>query len=349
MSLQRFPGFVDVHTHLREPGATHKEDFYTGSRAAIAGGFTFIIDMPNNPRATISKERLEEKISLSNQKALCEIGFHFGTNGKNIEEFTYAIASPKVFGLKVYCNHTTGEMLIEDSVLLEEVFSMWQSNKPILVHAEGDRLNIALKLAEKHKRRLHVCHISQASEVELVRRAKLSGMSITAGATPHHLFFYEILNHEKLGNYGIVKPPIKTKEDGEALWQGMKDGTIDIIETDHAPHTREEKEKDPPAYGVPGLETALGLMFKAVKDGRIQESDVVKFLYTNPKKIFNISDQPGTYVELDSQKKYIVGASGYETKCGWSPFEGMTLYGKPETVVFRGKKVLEHGKIVIEK
>lgn len=350
MSLQRIPGLIDIHVHLREPGATHKEDFHTGSRAAIAGGFTFIIDMPNNPLPTITKERLGEKVTLSKEKAICDIGFHFGTNGKNLEEFAYAIESPNVFGLKVYCNHTTGEMLIEDLEILQNVFSAWNSIKPILVHAEGEQMITALALAKKYNRRIHVCHISQKSEVELVRQAKKEGQQVTAGVTPHHLYFTkEALNAFAVKGYAMMKPPLGEDSDKEALWEGLKDGTIDIVETDHAPHTKEEKNPQGDAklsYGVPGLETALGLMYKGVKDGRIKSDDVIKFLYTNPKKIFNIADQSDTYVELDPDLEYIVEENGYESKCDWSPFEGMTLYGKPQTVVIRGEKILENGKIL---
>ncbi len=345
MSLTRFPGFIDIHVHLREPGATHKEDFYTGSRAAVAGGFTYILDMPNNPEPTISKIRLEEKIELS-KKAICDIGFHFGTDGKNMDEFEQAWENPNVFGLKIYCNHTTGDMLIEDHELLGNVFKAWNSLKPILVHAEGKELITVLQFADKYKRRLHVCHVSQGIEVDMIRLAKMRGQKVTAGVTPHHLFFYDIPNYEKLGNYAVVKPAIKTREDQAALWNGIKDGTIDIVETDHAPHTREEKEKENPAFGMPGLETALGLMFLAVKEERITADDVIRLLYTAPKIIFNIPMQDDTYVELDIEKEYIVGVNGYETKCGWSIFEGMTLYGKIETVVINGKKILEGGNIL---
>ena len=133
---KRLPGLIDVHVHLREPGATHKEDFYTGSRAAVKGGVTFMIDMPNNLTPTISIERLDEKVALS-KKALIDIGFHFGTNGKNLEELPKAAARPEVYGLKIYCNHTTGEMLIEDQDALDAIFQAWPVGKPILVHAEG--------------------------------------------------------------------------------------------------------------------------------------------------------------------------------------------------------------------
>ncbi|MDQ5954541.1 MAG: Amidohydro-rel protein [Patescibacteria group bacterium] len=338
MSLIKIPGLIDVHVHLREPGATLKEDFYTGSRAAIAGGFTFIIDMPNNPTPTITLERLEEKVELA-KKAICDIGFHFGTNGKNIEEFEKVKNNPHVFGLKIYCNHTTGEMLIEDLELIEKVFAGWDSNKPILVHAEGEQLKTALMMAEKYNRVLHVCHISQKSEVELVREAKKNLQKVTAGVCPHHLYFIKdaVL---KMKGYAMMKPPLGSQQDIDALWTGLNDGTIDIVETDHAPHTREEKESEKPPFGVPGLETALGLMYKAVYDGKIQEEDVIKFLYTNPKKIFNIPEQVDTYIELDPTVPYIVGENGYETKCGWSPFEGMELYGKVQKVFLRGKEIL---------
>ncbi|MBP9715105.1 MAG: amidohydrolase family protein [Candidatus Pacebacteria bacterium] len=338
MSLIKIPGLIDAHVHLREPGATHKEDFYTGSRAAIAGGFTFIIDMPNNPTPTITLERLEEKVELA-KKAICDVGFHFGTNGKNIEEFEKVKDNPHVFGLKIYCNHTTGEMLIEDLDLIGKVFAGWDSDKPILVHAEGEQLKTALMMAKKYERVLHVCHITQASEVELVREAKKNLQKVTAGVCPHHLYLTKEIV-EKIKGYAMMKPPLGTQEDIDALWKGLNDGTIDIVETDHAPHTREEKESEKPPFGVPGLETALGLMYKAVHDGKIQEEDVVKFLYTNPKKIFNIPDQVDTYIELDPMVLYIVGENGYETKCRWSPFEGMELYGKVQKVFIRGKEVL---------
>lgn len=345
MSLQQLPGFIDVHVHLREPGATHKEDFYTGSRAAVKGGFTFIIDMPNNPTPTITKERLEEKQMLSKSKALCDIGFHFGTNGKNTDQFALASADPDVYGLKLYCNHTTGEMLIDDLALLEQVFADWKSTKPILVHAEGVQLAAAIALAHLYGQRLHVCHISQAIEVELVRLAKAKGQPVTAGVCPHHLYMTGEAR-DRMKGYATMKPPLGTDADKTALWAGLNDGTIDIVETDHAPHTKEEKEKDPPAFGVPGLETAVGLMYKAEKDGVIKKGDTVKFLYTNPKQIFAIPDQPDTYIEIDPDAEYVIGADGYESKCGWSPFDGWKVNGRVETVVIRGKQIVSGGKVI---
>jgi carbamoyl-phosphate synthase/aspartate carbamoyltransferase/dihydroorotase len=344
MALNKFPGLIDIHVHLREPGATQKEDFLTGSRAAIAGGFTFIIDMPNNPIPTFSIEALEDKIKLS-KKAVCDIGFHFGTNGKNLDEFKKAYLHPKVFGLKVYLNHTTGDFLIDDPKILNDIFKAWNSNKPILVHAEGKKIKECIILAKKYNRRLHICHISQKEEIEMVKKAKKEKLKITAGVTPHHLFLID--EHiEKIGPFTMMKPPLGTKKNQDALWQGILGRTIDLIESDHAPHTKKEKLADKPSFGVPGLETTLGLLFKAVHDKKITEKDIVRLLFDNPKKIFNIPEQKNTYIELDPEKSYRIGGNGYQTKCAWSPFDKWQVYGKVENVILHGKQIMKRGKIL---
>lgn len=338
--MKKFPGFIDVHVHLREPGATHKEDFATGSAAAVRGGFTQIIDMPNNPTPTVTMEKLQEKISLADSKAVCDIGFHFGTNGHNLDSFAAAADHPRVFGLKLYCNHTTGEMLLEDIHLLEGVFRSWESEKPLLVHAEGTELAAALGLAHIFDRRLHVCHISQAVEVELVRRAKARGQRVTAGVCPHHLFLTEAdRSPKKLGSLAMMKPPLGTQIDQDALWEGIADRTIDIVETDHAPHTLEEKQGDPAPFGVPGLETAVSLTLKGLRDRSLPDKLLSTLLHDKPQEIFSIPDQPDTHVELDLDATWTVGKNGYASKCGWSPFDGWELPGVVLSTTWRGKKV----------
>lgn len=341
MALKRWPGLIDVHVHLRDPGATYKEDFKTGSRAAVKGGFTYVVDMPNNPQPTVTLARLKQKVKLADKKAAGGVGFYFGSNGKNISQLAQAWRHKRVFGLKLYCNHTTGEMLIDDIHLLEKVFSGWRSSKPILVHAEGRQLAAVIGLARLYNRRLHGCHISQAIEVELVRQAKKKGQAITAGVCPHHLFMTGEAR-KKLKGYAVMRPPLETKKDQVGLWQGLLDGTIDLVETDHAPHTKEEKARKQPAFGVPGLETALGLMLKAVKDKKVSLKQVKQWLYVKPKKIFQIPDQKQTYIEFDPDKPYVLKAEGLETKCGWSPFIGWQLYGQVKKAVIKGKVVLEN-------
>lgn len=312
MPVITWPALIDIHVHLREPGSTHKEDFLTGSQAAKAGGFGLIVDMPNNAMPTLTLTRLKEKIRLA-QKAAVDIGFYFGTNGKNLNQFKTAARHPRVFGLKLYCNHTTGEMLIEDVNLLTKVFAAWPKNKPILVHAEGVQLAAAIALARLYDQRLHVCHISQAVEVELVKKAKKTGLKITAGVTPHHLW---------LKSGAMMKPPLSTSLDKKALWQGLKNGTIDLVESDHAPHLKSEG-----LFGVPGLETTLGLMLLGVRQKKCSLAQVKQWLYDNPRKIFHL---PVTKfkIKFDPDKSWIVKESGLQTKCAWSPFAGWKLYGK---------------------
>ena len=345
MSLIHFPGLIDVHVHLRDPGATHKEDLATGSIAALAGGFTYILDMPNNPTPTITLDRLEEKILLSKQKAKCDIGFHFGTDGNNTDTFAEAAKNPHVFGLKIYCNHTTGTLLIEDKEKLDNIFSAWNFEKPILVHAEQMQLEHTIFLAEKYKRRLHVCHIALASEVEMVQKAKEKGLSISAGVTPHHLFLTVedtktppnlpfVKGEERRGSFMTMKPLLGNQQDQDALWKGLLDGTIDLVESDHAPHTLQEKSGEKPMFGVPELETTLGLLLKSVHNKKIALEQVKQFLYDRPKNIFHIPDQKDTYIEFEPEKPYILKKENLKTKCGWSPFENWELYGKVEKVTF---------------
>jgi len=338
MALKKFAGLIDPHVHIREPGATQKEDFYTASRAAVAGGFTFILDMPNNPIPTVSLEALEDKIALADKKAVCDISFHYGTNGKNMNTFKDVWDNPRVFGLKIYCNHTTGDLLVHEPEVKDQIFKAWESDKPILVHAEADQLAIAILKAEKYNRCLHDCHISKKVEVEMVRDAKKKGLSITAGVCPHHLYMTD-KDVEKMDYRATMKPPLSTKEDQDAFWEGLSDGTIDIVETDHAPHLLSEKEAGTARFGVPGLETALGLMLLAVKDGKLKEDDIKRLMYSKPKEIFNIPDQPDTHIEFDPDETYILEEETLETKCKWSPFNGWELPGKVRRVVLRGKEV----------
>lgn len=263
MGLQRFPGFIDAHVHLREPGATHKEDFYTGSRAAVKGGFTFIIDMPNNPIPTVTLESLQDKIHLS-QKAVCDIGFHFGTQGKNIDLFSKIWDNTHVFGLKIYCNHTTGDLLIEDVKILEKIFKAWKSEKPILVHAEQKTLELVLELSHKYSRRLHVCHIARCEEVDMVRTSKKKGLLVSVGVTSHHLFLTSSII-KNLGSLALMKPELGTQKDQDALWEGILNGTIDLVETDHAPHTLGEKQSEKPPFGVRVWKLQLGYFLKQLK------------------------------------------------------------------------------------
>lgn len=336
------PGLIDVHTHLREPGAMQKEDFETGTKAAIAGGYTAILDMPNNSVPTISEQALDQKIALARGRIYCDLGFNFGATPTNYTEFIKI--KDKVFGLKVYMNHTTGDLLMEDAQALEKVFENWILGKPILVHAEGETLKKAINLVKKYNQKLHVCHVSQKQEIELIRQNKEEGLNISCEVSCHHLFLDES-DVKRLGSYGMMRPPLSTKEDQQALWDNLD--FIDMIASDHAPHTKEEKENpDKVINGVPGLETSLPLLLNAVNEGKISLEKVIELTSTNPRRIFNIPEQPDTRVEVDSEEEYTINSKELYTKCGWTPFEGMKIRGKIKKVVLRGKLVFDDGEVL---
>ncbi len=339
----KLPGLIDTHVHLREPGATQKEDFESGTKAALAGGYTTVLDMPNNPEPTISSEALEKKISLAEGRVYCDVGFHFGATKESTQHFD-SIRN-KVFGLKVYMNHTTGTLLIEDKIILEDIFVHWPKDKILMVHAEGPTLKIAIQLAKKHGNKLHVCHISLAEEIEYIKKAKLDGLSITCEVTCHHLFLTQN-DAKKLGPYSKMRPPLATKEDQEALWKGVQDGTVDTIASDHAPHTRTEKNSPNPPNGVPGLETTLPLLLTAVNEGRLTIEKLIQLTSENPRRIFYIPPQPDTFVEVDMNENYKIDPSKFYSKCKWSPFAGLEVTGKVKKVVLRGEKVFENGVVL---
>lgn len=246
MQTITLPGLIDPHVHLRDPQQTHKEDFYTGTSAALAGGYTTIIDMPNNKTPITTLERLEEKIQIAKKKIVCDVGFYFGSLGDNLEEFKKIRG--KVFGLKLYLNETTGNFLI-DKEKLEQIFITWSQSlslhsnrlyapKPILLHAEDAAVEYVIKLVNKLKTRVHFCHISTASDLKQIIKAKEKGLPITCGVTPHHLFLNKH-DAETLGPYGKMKPPLCPQKDVDFLWKHLQ--AIDVVESDHAPHTIEEK------------------------------------------------------------------------------------------------------------
>lgn len=352
-NLIKLPGLIDVHVHLREPGATQKEDFVTGTKAAIAGGYTIVLDMPNNPIPTVSPEALQEKMDLAKGRIYCDVGFHFGASKESIKYF--AEVASKVFGLKVYMNHTTGDLLMEDEETLEANFAAWPKDKPILVHAEGETLQKAISLTKKFGNRLHVCHVSLKEEVGLIKAAKESGLQISAEVACHHLFLTEE-DAKKLGPFGVMRPPLGSQEDQEALWGGIANGTIDMIASDHAPHTKEEKLGNNVPSGVPGLETALPLLLTAVSQGRLTLDQLVQLTSVNPRQIFSIPEQKETFVEVDLGEAYEISNNNLQTKAGWTPFAGMKVMGKIKKVVLRNQVVFDgqnilgpSGEIIYEK
>ncbi len=340
------PGLIDVHVHLRylDP---HKEDFLTGSSAALAGGFTTVLDMPNNNPPITTFPGLQAKIDQASHYTKYDLGFYFGSLGDNLEEFEKV--KDMVFGLKLYLNITTGGYIIDEGKL-NAIYEKWNittnGKRPILLHAEENVMDMVETVIKKIKHPTHICHVSSRKELLKIIELKKNGLPITCGVTPHHLFLTED-DLKKLGPYGLMKPSLKTKDDQNFLWSHLKD--IDVIESDHAPHTKEEKESNNPPFGVPGLETTLPLLLTAVHEGKLTIDDVIRLCHTNPKRIFNIPNQENTYIEVAENEEYEIKNEDLKTKCGWSPFQGKRAKGKVKRVFLRGQKVFENGQISAEK
>lgn len=337
----RLPGLIDVHVHLREPGGTQKEDFETGTKAAIAGGYTQILDMPNNVPPTVSLSSLKNKMKRARTRIYCDVGFNFGATAQSTGEFSKV--TNQAFGLKIYMSQTTGPLLVTKNKEREKIFKLWQSPLPIMVHAQGDLVERAIYLANKYKRTIHICHIT-SDQLHLIKKAKKTSLEISCEVCPHHLFLTQE-DVKKLGPLGIMKPALLSKQDQQKLWDNIDQ--IDMIASDHAPHTLEEKfDQSEPKFGVPGLETTLPLMLTAVAKKLLTIEKLILMTHTVPKKIFNLPNQPNTYVEVVTDKQYKLSNTTLFTKCGWSPFQGLKVNAKIVKTVIRGKTIFLNGKFI---
>ncbi len=342
MSLLRLPGLIDPHVHLREPGLTHKEDLFTGTCAALAGGFTAVLDMPNTRPPTTNADRLAEKTRLATAQAVCDVGFFVGAVNDTSPDIA-AAAGPWACGLKIYVSETFGSLRLEHLDTLAAYFAAWRGPGPIAVHAEDTMLAACLALADLYRQRLHIVHVSLKSEIELIRRAKARGQNVTCEVTPHHLYLTQV-DLPRLGPLGQMKPPLATESDRQALWDNLD--IVDCIATDHAPHTLAEKQGEAPPPGVPGLETALPLMLLALADNRLSLDDLIAKMHTNPARIYGLPTSPDTYIEIDPDARYDFPRTGWFTKSGWSPFAGMPARGRVLRVILRGREVFRDGHIL---
>lgn len=342
MTTIRLPGLIDVHVHLREPGATHKEDWLSGTSAALAGGFTAVLAMPNTQPPITSPGAFETALSLAEQKAVCDYGQYLGASLTNAAEISRLAG--KSAGLKMYLDSTYGELKLDSMDSWLRHFEQWPMDKPIAAHAETTSLAAVILLSDLYDRPIHLCHVSRKQEMAVIRKAKDKGLKVTCEVTPHHLF----LSQEDIPTIGLgkheVRPILNTPENQQALWDSLE--YIDCFATDHAPHTLAEKESPTPPPGFPGLETALPLLLTAVDDGRLAIDDITRRFHDNPRRIFNIPNQPDTYIEVDPEIKWKTAAAGMLSKCGWTPFEGRQMTGKVDLVVLRGQKVYQQGRIL---
>lgn len=381
------PGFIDAHVHLRDSGVSNatqraEEDFATGTKAAIAGGVTTVLDMPNTTPPTTTLEALQTKLAHCQKTAYCDFGLFAGATKDNADR-VHTLIHEGAVAVKMYLGASTGSLLVDPPQKEEAFFKASADYGFVLaLHAESQSclnqhaalfndtkkprhsqvrppecaehaVHQALEFTQKYDNPTYFCHTSTKNEVQLIEAAKKEGLLVFLEACTHHLF---LTADDELYQENRVKmnPPLRSKHDVDALWRGLNDGTIDTVATDHAPHTRQEKNQnywDAPA-GVPGLETLMPLMLSAALEGKTTLETVQKVCCENPAKIFGLEKKgqlkPGfdadlVFVDLDAEKP--VDESKLQTRCGWSPYAGKPLRGWPTKVLLRSQTVFDNGRI----
>jgi dihydroorotase len=332
-----FPGFIDAHVHLREDPSqqwSYKEDFLTGSRAAIHGGIITVADMPNTPEPASSRTAVLKKIELA-KKSLIPVMFYGAVLSSNMDKLKDM--ADVVCGYKVYTAETTGSLLLDDMDQIEKAVEILsKTGKPIVFHC-GNNLEKILKICKKHKAKTHIAHVARNDELEIIKKYK--GRHVTCETCPHYLFFTAKDFKQR------VKPEIGDEEDRSALMEALKNGTIDILSTDHAPHTSEDKQKGIP--GFPGLDTYSNIVSWLIADQEIKPERIVELTSENPAKHLGITTgieegMPANLTILDMQRT-TVEKKDLKTKCRWSPYEGYEFPGKAIYTIYQGKILMENG------
>ena len=368
-----FPGLIDPQVHFREPGLEHKEDLASGSLAAIAGGVTSFLEMPNTKPPTTTPELLAEKVRRAHGRAWADHAFFLGATAENADRLGEWENLPGCVGVKVFMGSSTGDLLVPDDATLERVLRSGKSR--VAVHAEDEpRLRaryaalpahpsiathhevrdvqcalIATRrlvtLAEKTGRRVHVLHVSTAEEIALLRERALGDL-VTAEVTPNHLFLEAPECYLRLGTKAQMNPPVRERRHRDALRQALKDGVLTCIGSDHAPHTLAEKAKPYPQSpsGIPGVQTILGLLLIAVAEGWLTLTDVVRIVCTGPARVFDLPGKgaltqgcDGDLVVVDPTVRGPLPLAWLHSRAGYSPYEGIELRGWPIITVLRGQ------------
>jgi len=344
MSLLSLPGMIDAHVHLRDPGATHKEDAYSGTVAALAGGIIGLLDMPNNKPPTVDRRRFLQKREIFERKAVSDYGLFLGYDGRDVAPLLEL--GGQAVGLKLYLDETFGDLTTKEPESLARAFEVWPGPGPIAVHSESRSIGLALRLAHRYGQRLHVCHVPHPDDLLRIEAARQRGVRVTCEVTPHHLFL-STEDLPRLGAYGQMKPPLVSPAEVALFWERLD--LVDIIATDHAPHTRAEKESPNPPPGVPGLETMLPLLLRAVDEGRLTMERMIDLTYHNPLRIYGLRGPEDSGIDVEIGQRYRLPSEGYHTRCGWSPFAGQWAMGRVIRVRLRGRVVWEEGRVLVER
>lgn len=374
-----FPGFIDSQVHFREPGLTQKEDLESGSKAAALGGVTTFFEMPNTNPATTTKESIEVKVNIAKEKSYVNFAFFMGATGDNIEELKKVSDLEGCCGIKIFLGSSTGSLLLYKKESLLEVFTqtkgmischsenedMLKERKPMLAnsssahdHPRWRSVETALsstkrlvEIAREAGRKVHVLHISTKDEMEFLAQNK---DACTVEALPQHLTLYAPDCYDRLGTYAQMNPPIRTMEHKEGIWEGVLNGTVDVLGSDHAPHLRSEKDRGYPntPSGMPGVQTIVPLMLNYVAQGKISDSDLVRLMCERPSELFSLNKghiKKGFDADFTIVRKndpWVIKDSDQASKCGWTPFNDMEMNTKIVSTIVGGQVVMKDGKLL---
>jgi dihydroorotase len=382
------PGLIDLHVHLRDQQLAYKEDFFTGTVAAAAGGVTLVVDMPNNKPVTVDSFSLKERMKLAEKQVLVNVGFN-SAFPKRAEEIAEVVKAGAV-GFKVYLSHRIGGIDVDDDEMLVAAFrEAAVKGVPVAVHAEDRKIleerrremetakrndteayvkahppeaeaqsiQRIILLVKKSGVQVHFCHLSSALGLNAVLVAKKAGLPVTCEVTPHNLLLSSE-QYRRSGFFALTDPPLRTREDVSALWGAFKRGFIDVIASDHAPHAFEEKNVDSvweAKLGVPGLETTLSLLLTQVNEGRLSLAELVRRTAEGPAEIFHLSNrgflEEGNWADVvvvDMKREHVIDSSCFLSKAKYSPFDGMRVKGKAVKTFVNGCLVMDEGEIVAE-
>jgi dihydroorotase len=376
--LHILPGVIDSQVHLREPGHEHKEDLESGGRAAVMGGVTSVFEMPNTKPLTVTEAALADKVRRATNRMYCDFAFYMGGTRENVNQLADFEKLPGCAGIKVFMGSSTGELLVEDDEGVARILA--QTNRRAAFHSEDEyRLRQRLseqvagnpashpiwrdaeaarlcterlvRIARKQRKRIHVLHVSTAEEMPLLAANKDVA---TVEVTPHHLTLSSD-DYARLGTLLQMNPPVRSMEHQRAIWQALQSGIVDVLGSDHAPHTLEEKIKPYPdsPSGMPGVQTLVPVMLDHVNKGRLSIERFVDLTSHGPARIFGIS-RKGRIAEgydadltiVDLKKKRVIENKWIESKCGWTPYDGYNVTGWVQGTFVRGRKVMWDDQIL---
>ncbi len=375
------PGIIDTQVHFREPGSTDAEDLESGSRAAVLGGVTSLFEMPNTNPPTSNLVEFDKKLQAAKNRMHSNYAFYFGATPDNTDQLAKLKDVEGCCGVKLFAGSSTGNLLVDKEADIEKVIS--SSDRIVSIHSEDEDIiklrkkfikkgdvhshpewrNVecamsstrrVVKIAERYDKKIHVLHITTKEEVDFLAMHK---KNVTFETTPQHLTLYAPDCYEKLGSYAQMNPPLRTKEHYDRLWVAIKNNVVDVLGSDHAPHLKENKDKEYPnsPSGMPGVQTIFPVMLNHVNDGKLTLQQLINLMCENPCKIFGIKNKgfikEGYDADLtiaDMNKEVIIKNEMIASKCGWTPFNNYKVKGFPVGTIVNGNLVMFDGKVIME-